>query len=121
MLSDVVLSYVELCNAALSCTELYCDVLCCAYTALRYAGQCCAVLCCTALCCPLLGPFLEAPGKLTGPESEFEIKVSRKVGRVLTFDEVHFVSLADNFTVHFSNLLKLPLEWKRKRLNGPGN
>ena len=58
---------------------------------------------------------------LTGPESDFDIKVSRKVGRILTFDEVHFVSLADNFTVQSSNLLKLPLEWKTKQLNGPGN
>ena len=54
------------------------------------------------------GPFLERPGNLPGPESDFDIKVSRKVGRVLSSDEVHFVSLADNFTVQFSNLLKLP-------------
>ena len=64
------------------------------------------------------GPFLERPDNLTGPESDFDIKVSRKVGRVLTSDEVHFVSLADNFTVQFSNLLKLPREWKTKQLNG---
>ena len=25
----------------------------------------------------------------------------------MTFNEIHFVSLADNFTVQFSNLLKL--------------
>ena len=67
------------------------------------------------------GPFLERPGNLTGPESDFDIKVSRKVGRVLTSDEVHVVSLADNFTVQFSNLLKLSLEWKTKQINGPGN
>ena len=67
------------------------------------------------------GPFLERPGNLTGPESDFDIKVSRKVGRVLTSDEVHFVSLVDNFTVQFLNLFKLPLEWKTKQLNGPGN
>ena len=67
------------------------------------------------------GPFLERPGNLTGPESDFNIKVSRKVGRVLTSDEIHFVSVADNFTVQFSNLLKPPLEWKTKQLNGPGN
>ena len=67
------------------------------------------------------GPFLERPGNLTGPESDFDIKVSRKVGRVLTSDEVHFVSLADNFTVQFSNLLKLPPEWKTKQLYGPGD
>ena len=34
----------------------------------------------------------------------------RVVGVVLTSDEVHFVSLTDNFTVKFSKLLKLPLE-----------
>ena len=56
------------------------------------------------------GPFLERPGTLTGPESDFDTKVSRKVGRVLTSDKVHLVSLADNFTAQFSNLLKLPLE-----------
>ena len=67
------------------------------------------------------GPFLERPGNLTGPESDFNIKVSRKVGCVLNSDEVHFVSLADTFTVQFSNLMKLPLEWKTKQLNGPGN
>ena len=67
------------------------------------------------------GPFLERPGNLPGPESGFDIKVSRKVGCVLTFDEVHFVSLADNFTVQLLNFLKLPLEWKTKQLNGPGN
>ena len=52
------------------------------------------------------GPFLERPGNLTGPKSYFEIEDSRKVGSVLTSNEVHFVSLADNFTVQFSNLLK---------------
>ena len=54
------------------------------------------------------GPFLERPGNLTGPESYFEIKVSGKVGCILTSNEVHIVSLADNFTVQFSNHLKLP-------------
>ena len=68
-----------------------------------------------------MSPFLERPGNLPGPESDFDIKVSRKVGCVLTSDEVHFVSLADNFTVQLSNVLKLPLEWKTKQLNGPGN
>ena len=58
--------------------------------------------------CPTRGPFLERPGNLTGPKSDFDINVSRKLGRVLTFDEVHFVSLADNFTVKFSNVLKFP-------------
>ena len=47
------------------------------------------------------GPFLERPGNLTGPISYFEIKVSRRVGCVLTSNEVHFVAFADNFTVQF--------------------
>ena len=45
------------------------------------------------------GLFLESPGNLAGPKSYFEIKVSRKVGSVLSSNEVYFVSLADNFTV----------------------
>ena len=45
------------------------------------------------------GPFLESPGNLTGPKPYFEMKISRKVGCVLTSNEVHFVSLADNFSV----------------------
>ena len=60
------------------------------------------------------GPFVERPGNLTGPKSYFEIKVWRKVGRVLTSNEVHFVSLADNFTVPFSKLLKLPSLMEKK-------
>ena len=67
------------------------------------------------------GPFLERPGNLTGPISNFEIKVSRRVGCVLTSNEVQFVSLADNFTVQFSNLLKLSSGMETKHLNGPGN
>ena len=54
-------------------------------------------------------------------KSYFEIKVSRKVGRVLTSNGVNFVSLADTFTVQVSNLLKLCLERKTKQLNEPGN
>ena len=42
------------------------------------------------------GLFLKGPGNLTGSKSYFEIKVLRKVGRALTSNEVHFVSLADN-------------------------
>ena len=61
------------------------------------------------------GPFLERPGNLTDPKSYFKIKVSRKVECVLTFNEVHFVSLADHFTVQFSNLLKLPSGMENKR------
>ena len=63
---------------------------------------------CSVTSCEMgLGPFLESHGNLTGPESYFEIKVSRKVGCVLTSNEVHFVSLADNFTVQISKLLKI--------------
>ena len=40
---------------------------------------------------------------------------------VLTSNEVNFVSLADTFTVQFSNLLKLPSGMENKQLNGPGN
>ena len=54
------------------------------------------------------GPFLERPGNLTGPKSYFEMKVSSKEVSVMTSNEVHFVSLANNFTAQFSNLLKLP-------------
>ena len=50
---------------------------------------------------------VERPGNLTCPKSYFEIEISRKVGHVLTSNEVNFVSLADTFTVQFSNLLKL--------------
>ena len=46
------------------------------------------------------GPFLERPGNLTGPKSYFEIKFSRIVGCVLTSNEVHFVSLADNLILY---------------------
>ena len=60
------------------------------------------------------GPFLERPGNLTGPKSSFEIKFSRKVGCVLTSNEVHFDSLAENFTVQFSNVLKLLCRMKNK-------
>ena len=58
--------------------------------------------------CRAWDPFLERPGNLTGPKSYFEIKISWKVGCLLTSNEVHIVSLADNFTVQLSNLLKLP-------------
>ena len=61
-----------------------------------------------------LGPFLQTPGNLTGPKSNSQIKVSRKVSCVLASNEVHFVSLADNFTVKFSNLLKLSSGMKYK-------
>ena len=67
------------------------------------------------------GPFLERPGKLTGPVSYVEIEVSRKVGCLLTYNEVHFVSLAENFTVNFQKFWNSHLEWKTKQLNGPGN
>ena len=57
-------------------------------------------------------PFLERPSKLTGPVSYFEIKVSRKVGCVLASNEVHFVSLAENFTTLIWN-------GKQNSLTGP--
>ena len=61
------------------------------------------------------GLFLERPGNLTDPKSCFEIKVSRKVEYVLTSNEFHFVSLADNrLRVQFSNLLKLPSGMENK-------
>ena len=67
------------------------------------------------------GPFLKSPGNLTDQKSLFQIKVSRKVWCVLTSNEFHFVSLADNFTVQFSNLLNPHFELKTKQLNAPGN
>ena len=69
-------------------------------------------------CTKTRGPFLKRPGKLTGPVSYFEIEVSRKVGCVLTSNEVHFVSLAENFTVYSSTVvfksLKLPSGMENK-------
>ena len=67
------------------------------------------------------GLFLESPGNLTGPKSYFEIKVSRKLGCVLTSNKVHFVSLAHNFTEQYSNLFNSHMEWKTKHFNGPDN
>ena len=61
------------------------------------------------------GPFLESPGNLTGPVSYFEIKFSRKVCCVLTSNEAHFVSLANNFTLPFSKLLELPSLMENKK------
>ena len=55
---------------------------------------------------PTWGPFLESPGNLTGPKLYFEIKLSRKIGCFFTSNEVHFVSLADNFTVQFLSFEK---------------
>ena len=51
--------------------------------------------------------FLERPVNLAGPKSYFEIKVSRKVGCVLSSNEVHFVSFADHFTVQLSNVFRV--------------
>ena len=65
------------------------------------------------------GPFLERPSNLTGPKSYFEIEVSREVGCVLTSNEVYFVSLANNYTVQFSKLLKLIWNEKQNSLTGP--
>ena len=60
------------------------------------------------------GSFLERPGNLTGLESDSGIKVLRKVGCVLASNKVHLVSLAYNFAVQFSNLLKLPSGMENK-------
>ena len=52
-----------------------------------------------------------------GPESDFDIKVWRKVGHVLTSDEVHFVSLAESTIFkHFETPI-----WngKQNSLTGP--
>ena len=57
--------------------------------------------------CVSRGLFLESPGSLTGPKSYFEIKVPRKVGCALSSNEVHFVSLANNFTAPFAKLPSL--------------
>ena len=69
------------------------------------------------------GPFLESPGNLTGSKSYFEIKVLRKVGCVLTSYEIHFVSLADNFTVPLYTIFKTFetafLNYKQNSLTGP--
>ena len=62
----------------------------------------------------LISKYDFGPVKLTGPVSYFEIKVSRKVGCVLTSNEVHFLSLAENFTVKFSKVLKLPSGMENK-------
>ena len=56
-------------------------------------------------------PFLERPGNLL---NGLEIKVSRKVGCVLTSNKVHFVYLADDFLVQLSKLLKLPSGMENK-------
>ena len=66
------------------------------------------------------GPFLERPDNLTGPESDFDIKISRKVGCVLNANKVDFVSLANNFTVKHSKLLKILSGMENKNsLTGP--
>ena len=64
------------------------------------------------------GPFLERLGNLTGLISYFENKVSRRVGCVLTSNEVHFVSLAANFTGK-QNSLTGPVIIPRASRNGP--
>ena len=68
------------------------------------------------------GRFSKVPVTLTGPKPCFEIKVSRKVGSVLSSNEVYFVSLADNFTVQMSKLLKIVSLMERGPfLKAPGN
>ena len=65
------------------------------------------------------GPFLERPGKLTGPVSYFEIKVSRKLGCVLTSNEVHFVSLAETLLLIFKSFQTPLWNGKQNSLTGP--
>ena len=61
------------------------------------------------------GPFLERPGKFNGPGIIFRNQILKKSMRcVLTSNEAHFVSLANNFTVPFSKLLKLPYLMENK-------
>ena len=45
--------------------------------------------------------IFDSYGNLMGPESDFEIKASRKVGCDLTSNKVHLVSLANNYTIQF--------------------
>ena len=58
---------------------------------------------------------------LPNPESDFDIKVSRKLGDVLTSDEVHFFSLVNNLSVRLS---KFPCGMGNSHVelleNGPG-
>ena len=61
------------------------------------------------------GPFLE---RLTGPISHFQIKVSRREGCVLTSNQVHFVSLADNLTTIFKTFETPILSGKQNSLTG---
>ena len=48
----------------------------------------------------------------------YSIDMLSVVGYVLTSNNVHFVSLADNFTVQFSNLLNSHMEFKEDSLTG---
>ena len=66
-------------------------------------------------------PFLERPGNLTGPKSDFEIKISRKVGCLQNANKVHFVSSAYDLLYNIQSFSNSHLEWKTKQLNGPGN
>ena len=52
------------------------------------------------------GPFLERPGNSMSPKSYFEIKISRKVGCVLTSNEVHFVSLVKKWLLKQNTHIK---------------
>ena len=60
-----------------------------------------------------LGPVSQKTRNLTGPKSYFEISV-KKSKVCLTSNKVHFVSLTDNITVQFSNLLKLSSRMESK-------
>ena len=52
------------------------------------------------------GPFLESPVNFTGPKSNIQIEIKRIRARVLASEQLHFVSLTDNFIVLYGKLLK---------------
>ena len=53
-----------------------------------------------------LGPFLESPGNVLGPKSNFQIEIQRIRARVLASELLHFVSLTDSFIMLDAKLLK---------------
>ena len=52
------------------------------------------------------GPFLESPGKFSGPKSNIQIKIQRIRARVQASKLFHFVSLTDSFIMSDAKLLK---------------
>ena len=54
-----------------------------------------------------MGPFLESPGNLSGPKSNFQIEIQRIRARVLANKLLHFVSfITDSFMMLNAKLLK---------------